>query len=171
MPHTNIVLHNEYGGMYNVGRPLGKAKWILIASIYDRELQSHGRCTVRKLAVLASVSKNTAWQAMQLIIPTEQQRDHGHRGPGSILRLTMVYHSFIFAFYLDNPSMPLYGYVEELEIKFSLVVSIGTMHNWFMSIGPFKCTLRITSRFSIWKIFVSNLLYVMSVPTFHSEHR
>ena len=129
MPHTNIILQNEYGGMYNVDRPLGKAKQILIASIYGRELQSHGRCTVRKLAELAYVSKNTAWQAIQLIIPTEQQRGHGHRYPGSILRLTTVHHSFIFALYLDNPSMPLYGYVEELEIKFSLIASIGTMHN------------------------------------------
>ena len=84
---------------------------------------------------------------MQLVTPTEQQRGHGHRGPGSILRLTMVHHSFIFALYLDNPSMPLYGYVEELEIRFSLVVSIMTIHNWFMSIGPFKGTLRITSSF------------------------
>ena len=28
MPHSNIVLQNEYGGMYNIGYPLGKAKWI-----------------------------------------------------------------------------------------------------------------------------------------------
>ena len=128
MSNTNTVLHNEYRGMYNLGRPLGRAKWISIVSIYDRELHDHGRCTVRKLAELASVSKDTAWQAMQLVIPTEQKSGHGHGGPGSILRFTMVHHSFIFALYLDNPSMPLYGYVEEFDIKFGLIVTKSTIH-------------------------------------------
>ena len=97
MSRTNVVLQNQYGGFYTAGRPLGKAKWISVIHLYDRELEINGRSTVRKLAELASVSKNTAWQAMQLVIPSERGRGHNHRGPGSILGFTMEHNSFIFS--------------------------------------------------------------------------
>ena len=57
MSRTNVVLQNQYGGFYTAGRPLGKAKWISVIHLYDRELEINGRSTVRKLAELASVSK------------------------------------------------------------------------------------------------------------------
>ena len=86
---------------------------MLVISIYDCELNSHGQCSVHKLADLASVSKNIAWQATNLVIPTEQLRVHGYKFVGSLTRMTMQHNYFIFTLYLDNPSMPLDGYVEE----------------------------------------------------------
>ena len=120
---------------------------MLVISMYDCELNSHGRCSVRKLAELASVSKNTAWKATNLVIPTKQSRGHGYKGAGSLTRMTMKHNYFIFTLYLDNSSIPLDGYVEELQIEFAPVVNKFTIQRWFMTIGLFKGTMRITSSF------------------------
>ena len=49
--------------------------------------------------------------------------------------------------YLDNDSLPLIGYVEELQRKFGLLTSVSTITRWFKTMGPFKGNLRVTGSF------------------------
>ena len=72
---------------------------------------------------------------------------HGLSGVGSISRMGGEDPAFIYQLYLDNPSLPLEGYAEELERTFGLVIHHTKVQRWFMTIGPFKGTMRVTSVF------------------------
>ena len=152
MDIDGITLQNAYGGFYEIGKRFTCAVWTSIANDYEKELQAHGSCTVRQLAARSRVSVNSARKAMDyyeigVIVPPCGIQGHGLSGVGSISGMRGEHHAFIYQLYSDNPSLPLEGYAEELERKFGLVVHQTTIQRWFMTIGPFKGTMRVTSVF------------------------
>ena len=41
----------------------------------------------------------------------------------------------------------MHGYIGELFTRLGLIVSSGVLERWFLTIGPFKGTTRLTSKF------------------------
>ena len=82
-----------------------------------------------------------------IVAPLLEKQGHGLSGIGVLSGMDMRHHSFIYERYLRNPSLPLVGYLEELERAFGLIVAKSTIQRWFMTIGPFKGTMRVTSTF------------------------
>ena len=110
-------------------------------------------CSARRLATITGVSVRSALKAIDFFefgmenSPSGVSHGHGYSGPGSILGLQMEHHAFIYQLYVRNPSKPTAGYVQDLFDRFGVTVSNTTIHRWFMTIGPFKGTMRVTSRF------------------------
>ena len=56
--------------------------------------------------------------------------------------------SYVFVdLYCDNLSLPVDGYAEEFYQRFGKVILKTTVERWFFTIGTFKGTMRVTSRY------------------------
>ena len=96
--------------------------------MYEKILSVKGRCTVRMLAAgakisFASANKAIIYYDIGMVIPPISKRGHCKRGVGSLSGMQMQHHMFIYRLYLDNPALPLHGYIEELYTKFRLIVN------------------------------------------------
>ena len=150
MTSLPTVLVNKEGKYYDKGKAFTTSKWFTVAQVYHEIIEKEGKCTVRKLAKAAGISISSANKAIINIevnhhLPVKKQRGHQLKGPGSISGLEREHHSFIYYLYRNNPSLPLYGYCEELEYAYGIKISEQTLMRWFKKIGPFKGTLRKTS--------------------------
>ena len=106
-------------------------------------MRRNGKCTTRTLAFACQISVGTAWRALKTAadnndMPIRYARGHGRSGNGCLVGLTMRHHAFIYRLYLNNPSLPIDGYIEELFNEFSINVSASFVSRWFKTIGPFK---------------------------------
>ena len=152
MPVVTEVYQNRNGGFYEHRKPFEKAKWASILSMYEKELEAHGRCTIRRLADRASISNNSARKLIDyhdsgIVVPHMKTRGHSLRGVGALLGWEMKHHVFLYDLYRDNPSIPVDGYVEEFLHWYGICLSKSTVERWFQTIGPFKGTMRVTSRY------------------------
>lgn len=152
MNESSHIRVNTAGGIYDNGRSFTKAKWYEIVLVYEKILSVKGRCTVRMLATGAKISLASANKAMiyydiGMIIPPISKQGHCKHGVGSLSGMKMQHHMYIYRLYLDNPALPLHGYIQEIFNKFGLIISADMIHRWFMTIGPFKGTMRLTSKF------------------------
>ena len=146
MTPLSTVLLNYQGAHYDKGKSFSTSKWHSIAQKYFEILEIEGKCTVRKLAKATGISVASANKAIVSIqidnqLPVAKKSGHQLRGPGSICGLNKEHHNFIYYLYKKNPSMPLYGYCEELEINYGIKVSEQTLMRWFKKIGPYKGSL------------------------------
>lgn len=144
------VCRNSNGGYSEKGMCFTQSKWVGILQQYDALLKTYGKCSVRKLAKEASISLHLANCAINLhkVGLTEMpqcKRGHGKGGIGSKKGLSLEHHQFMYDLYLDNPSMPLYGYHEEFKAKYNITLTNTFVKCWFDVIGPFKGSLRVTS--------------------------
>lgn len=130
--------------------------------MYEKELEAHGRCTIRRLAERASILNNLARKMIDyhesgIVVPYIKPRGHSLRRVGSLLRWEMKHHAFLYDLYCDNKSMPVDGYVEEVLHRYGIYLSKSPVERWFQTIGPFKDTMRVTSRYSLarnsWTMF------------------
>ena len=147
-----IVLQNTYGGFYEPGRSFPRSIWMSLVSLYESEIESHGSCTERQLASRGRVSKRSARKAIDyfeggLVCATPPHRGHGFVGVGSISGMSMKHHAYMYDLYVANPSRSLDVYVDKLHKAFGVAITCSTMQRWFMTIGPFKGTMRVTSTF------------------------
>ena len=152
MPVVSTVLQNANGGYYDHGKPFTESKWASISNMYELELEAHGKCSIRRLAMRSKVSNYSARKVIDyyesgIIIPPRNCAGHGLRGVGSLLRWEMTHHAFIYELYCNNSSLPVDGYVEEFFERFEMRISKTTVERWFLTIGPFKGTMRVTSRY------------------------
>ena len=74
---------------------------------------------MKKLAELAkslkdSVHKGIEYHDIGIIKPLRYKQSHGITGVGCFSGMKVEHHVFIFQVYLNNPSIPNDGYVEEL---------------------------------------------------------
>ena len=81
------------------------------------------------------------------MLPPSLKQGNGRVGVGSMCGFTMEHHLYIYHLYQRNPSRQLLGYVKKIKKKFEITISEGFMSRWFKTIGPFKGTLRLTSKF------------------------
>ena len=114
------VCRNSNGGWYECGRSYSQAKWVSTLHQYDVLLKKHGKCSVCRLATESFISIHSAHCVVKLYKEGKQQmpqcqRGHGRKGIGSKKSFTVKHHAFLYRLYKDNPSMPLYGYAEELQ--------------------------------------------------------
>ena len=171
---SNVSL-NSNGGYYENGKPFSDSKWASIFSINETEIKDGGSCTIRRLAELACISTKSASKTIDLFesgIATSPKSTRGNslRGVGSLLGWQMQHHAFLYDLYRDNPSMPVDGYVEEFLRRFGMTISKSTVERWFRTIGPFKGTMRVTSRYpsgrNSWttiQILRNYLAFILSV--------
>ena len=90
-----------------------------IIGAYRRETEDAGKYTARKLAELANISKNSTQKGIEyhdigILIPPGYKEGRGITGAGCFSGMKVEHHVFIFQVYLNNPSIPNDGYVEEL---------------------------------------------------------
>ena len=81
------------------------------------------------------------------MLPPSLKQGNGRVGVGSMCGFTMEHHLYIYHLYQRNPSRQLLGYVKKIKKKIGITISEGFMSRWFKTIGPFKETLRLTSKF------------------------
>ena len=146
------VYENCKGGFYEHTRCFTEAKWASIARLYEVELDASGKCTIRGLADLASISYSSTRKVIDYydggsIKPPKSIRGHGLQGVGSLLHWEMKQHIFLYNLYRNNASFPVDGYVEEFCRRFGVIVSKYAIERWFLTIGPFKGSMRVTSRY------------------------
>ena len=89
MPIVNEVYQNTSGGFYDNGMPFSQSKWASIIDVYVKELESHGKCSVRRLALHTMVSNHSARKAIDyhdsgIVLPPKSCRGHGLWGVGSL---------------------------------------------------------------------------------------
>ena len=85
------------------------------------------------------------------------QQGHGLVGPGSRCGLTsMEHHAYIYNLYVRNPRLPCDGYIYYVFRDFGILLSRSTVSRWFKTIGPFKGTMRSTSKFPPAKYSLRN---------------
>ena len=152
MCHDLTVLMNKRGGLYGIGRLYTKAKWMEIVRRYEDEVTMNITCTVRWLVVIActstkSVAKKITYPQSGLIV-RYFKRGHQRNRAGTICGWVATHDAMTWDLYLENPSRPLTGYVEELERMSGLAVSTMKICCWFQTIDPFKATMWEKSPFS-----------------------
>ena len=140
------------GGFYDNRLPFAQSKWASIIDAYVKELEAHGKCSIRRLAMRTMVSNYSARKAIDyhdsgIVLPPTIHRGHGSRGVGSLSGWQMCHHTFLYDLYCQNPAFPIDGYVEEFYRRFGIRTSNSTLQRWFMNISPFKGTMRVTSRY------------------------
>jgi hypothetical protein len=88
---ANGVRRNERGGFYMKGKSFTEAQWVVIVEAYANELDSKGKCTVRRLADLCKISHASAKKAIDFYDEGAIRlapRGHGRRGIGTLKELT-----------------------------------------------------------------------------------
>ena len=168
------VCRNSNGGWYECGKSFSQAKWISTLQQYETLLKDNANCSVRQLAKAASISIYSAHRVVKLYKAGKEwmpqcQRGHGKKGVGSKKLLTYEHHTYLYELYKDNPSMPLYGYAEELYKKYRIKVSDSFMKRWFDEIGPHKGTLRVTSSHPTGRYSESTLMRLQDYLAFISS--
>ena len=153
MTDDRIILRNRNNGLYEPGVPLPATRWYEVHQIYQRELENFGECSERRLAHLAGLSRRSAKKAIEAhqngcILPSPVIQGHGYTGVGILKGLLPAHHSYIYDLYMANPARPLDGYVEELFLKFGLIVNYELIRQWFVKAGNFSGSLRETSTFN-----------------------
>ena len=73
-----IVRFNQYGGLYDHGRPFPRSKWVLLSLFYESEVYEYGCCSARRLATITGVSvrsalkviafSNAAWKTHPVVL-------------------------------------------------------------------------------------------------------
>lgn len=61
--------------------------------------------------------------------------------------LSQSHYTFLYEWYLTNPSHPLDGYVEEFRLKFELMVDCELICQWFQKAGQYFGSLRQISTY------------------------
>ena len=60
MPVVSNISINANGGYYDRGQPFTEAKWATVFLVYEKEIQSHGRCSTPHLAKLTGICQRSA---------------------------------------------------------------------------------------------------------------
>ena len=146
----NNYAFNLHGGLYAEGCSFEERKWVEIIIKYKTELRSKGKCTIRHLANICFISKNSAEKAIKMAKANKiDVQKHGTplRGIGSLKGLTYEHHRFIYDLYLANPTRGREEYIQELHKEYNIGVSVEFMSKWFHGMGPFRGAFRRTSIF------------------------
>ena len=152
MANTAIICINECGGYCEVGRARSKAQWVAIILTYEKCTWEYGSCSIRCLAGACQILRQSAHKAIDYhkigaIVPPMLPKGHGRVGVGSMYGTDMMHHVLIYELYVKNPLLPLHGYIEDMYRKYGLLLHISLIEHWFMKIGPFKRTMRLTTRY------------------------
>ena len=153
MNTTRKVAINTSGGIYAVGHGFSEERWVEILSIYWRLIfKNEGKeITPTILAAAAKISCRSADKAILYgqigLIPPGGKKGHRKQGVGSLLGFKMHHHLYIYELYLRNPSRPLLSYCERLKGKYGVRTCETTIQEWFHTIGPFKGTMVLTSKY------------------------
>ena len=147
---SNLRL-NGLGGVYSAGKAFPEAKWAEILIRYTNIILDEDQCSARRLSKECCVSRGSASKAILYaeigMLPPSLKQGNGRVGVGSMCGFTMEHHLYIYHLYQRNPSRQLLGYVKKIKKKFEITISEGFMSRWLKTIGPFKGTLRLTSKF------------------------
>ena len=148
---SNLHL-NGLGGVYSAGKAFPEAKWAEILIRYTNIILDEDQCSARRLSNECYISRGSASKAILYaeigMLPPSLKQGNGRVGVGSMCGFTMEHrHLYIYHLYQRNPSRQLLGYVKKIKKKIGITISEGFMSRWFKTIGPFKETLRLTSKF------------------------
>ena len=143
---------NSNTGLHRKGKAFTLDRWLEIMEVYESELHqgSDNNCTPKNLAKLCKISLPSAKKAINFYTKgdiTIKKRGHGRKGIGSIKELTMQHHLFIYDMYRKNRRLPSEAYIFEFQAAFHIKLSSSFITRWFHTIGPFKGTMRVTSKF------------------------
>ena len=79
MPVVRNVNQNTRGGYYDDGKPFSPSKWAAILDQYEKEVEDHGKCTIRRLADRACISYCSArFSIANVILIVAMAAFHGH---------------------------------------------------------------------------------------------
>ena len=142
---------NDHGALYEPGRPFGRLKWFEVLEHYYAMLRTQDEVSIHQLARLARISYKSARKAKEMaqsghIFPIQQ--GHGWVRPGSRTRIAQIeHHRNIYDLYLSNPKLPADTYIFFFYRKYGFLLCRQTITHWFKTIGPYKGTMPVTSKF------------------------
>ena len=146
-----VVVPNMYGCHYSCGKAFSPDRWMGVIDTYTTIIKETGKCSARTLAKGAKISRGSASKAIEYhrlgTVPTECQRGHGQKGVGSIIGLSPFHHRYIYDLYKQNPARPVSGYIEEIKKEYGIILGKDIIQRWFRETGPYKGSMRATSRF------------------------
>ena len=151
---NKIVRVNSNKGIYLQGVAFSEAKWVIIIAKYREEMERHGKCSVRKLALICKISKKAASRGIKFAKDNKIElpmQGTPRRGVGSLLKLSYIQHRFIYNMYLNEPAATNEKYIDDFYKEFGFLLSASFMSKWFMGIGPFRGCFRTTSKFPLAK--------------------
>ena len=144
------VHQNAVGGFYRPGKEFSKEKWVEIVAAYLATIEKDGKCSPWKLRQEAKISNHSALKAIAYyeagIIPAVK-RGHNRSGVGAFKSFEAKHDAYIYILYSKNPSRPIESYITKLRKKFGIDASESLITRWFHQVGPFKGTMRATSKF------------------------
>jgi len=153
-------LLNNNNGLHCNGKAFTVKKWLDFMEVYETELlANNNKCTPKKLAECCKISLSSAKKAIAFYDNGEvtiKKKGHRRKGVGSLKELTMQHHLFIYEMYLKNRRLPAEAYIFEFHAAFGIKLSSSFMSRWFHTIGPFKGTMRVTSKFPPAKYSTKN---------------
>ena len=161
MSNLSIIIRIVNGIFYEAGTAFTKAKWAHMIAVYLEELSLNGQCVTYQLADKVMISQTSTCKVVDfyeigLIDSPSSKQGYGYSNVGILIGFQMKYHAYIYELYLANPSRPIYGYIKDLYRRFGFNISRGTMQSWFRTIGPFKATMWVTSKYpSRWNMYVT----------------
>ena len=166
-----VAEKNAQGGYFQRGKSFDETKWASIVDAYRHEIDTTGKCTINRLMELTKIGRKSAMKAINYhnLDSIPFLKKNARKGVGSYKRLKMKHHAFIFSLYLSNPSLPNYGYCEEMKEKYGISISTSFISRWFKTIGPFKGNYRKTSRFPPAKYSKKNTRLLKRYLAFASQ--
>ena len=118
--------------------------------MYDEIVEKDGKCSCRQLASECCISTKSANKAINAAksgtVPSASKRGHGKTGVGSLKKLKVQHHGYLYSLYLRNPSRPRISYVQKLRKKYGIRISKTFVTNWFQSFGNYKGSFRLASK-------------------------
>ena len=150
MSESPDVRTNASGRYYTNGQSFSPDKWKTVVDLYDKEVESAGKCRSRKLTKVAGVSRSSADKAILHRMtgePIRMKRGTVVRGVGSRIGLNPEHHAYLYELYKRKPRRPRDSYVSKIRKRYGINISEMFMSRWFKTIGPFKGNLRETSLF------------------------
>jgi hypothetical protein len=131
--------------VYSAGEAFPEYIWAeILIRFTNRSIISNECCISHD-----SASKSVLYTEIGMLPPSFNQ-GNGRVDVGSMCGFTMEHRLYIYHLYRRNPSRQLLGYydVKKMKTKFGITISERLISRWLKTIGPFKGTLRLTSRFS-----------------------
>ncbi len=142
---------NQNNGWFHRGKGFTTTKWLELLDQYHELVLAYKYLTKTDIANKLKISITSVTKLIDMYnsggnVP-DSNRGHGIKGVGSLIGFRQIHHDFIYTLFLENPSRPREGYVEELEKEFGITVSKSFITKWFKHIGKYKGTMRQTSKF------------------------
>ena len=172
----SVVVLDKRGNFYVRGKPHSKARMMELAAAYESYITNNQNSNINQFKNAENITYHTAKKAAQFYETGEllHGKPGGTSGIGSRSKFKLRHHMYIYNLYLKQPDRPADSYIDKLIRRYNIRVSRSFISRWFRNIGPFKGTMRRTSKFPPRKFSKRNnklLIEFFKIKKYTPNHR